>query len=250
MPSFRAGKPPKPYRVRERKTAGSKVQVVVGKVGGRGKSYDKTITAKDEHKLLRAGLQFVPRQNNPSGNAARGNDPYDDIIGNGPGLNQGGYNEDVVGEQYGQGDEASPLADDIIPRRRPNASLNQSRAANWLRCESRITHVLYSGHAYVCQCTASIWKEVRFISLTSYETRRMSYCPCGASAANIATTGFFPSTPVEPGTVFAIDLLKLLHYQAVRGAVSKYAWAEGLRAYFEDVNRVAVQPFFRLVSTS
>jgi hypothetical protein len=101
---------------------------------------------------------------------------------------------------------------------------------------------------YKCQCTASIHKQVRFISLTSYEVRRISYCPCGASAANLATVGFFPSTPIEPGTVFAIDLLKLLHCQSVRGALSKYAWAEVLRAYFEEVKRAAIQPFFRPVS--
>lgn len=57
--------------------------------------------------------------------------------------------------------------------------------------------------------------------------------------------GMFPSTPVRPQTLFAVEVLQLYHLQSVRGSISKTAWAEGLREQLE-LKGLKVIPHFAI----
>ena len=76
----------------------------------------------------------------------------------------------------------------------------------------------------------------------------MDYCACGKRCAQLVKHGLFPSTPVRPRTLFAISLLELLHLQAIRGACSKYAWAEGLRDLLKGILGIEILSFHVPVS--
>ena len=76
----------------------------------------------------------------------------------------------------------------------------------------------------------------------------VDYCACGQRCAQLVKREIFPSTPIRPRTLFSISLLELLHLQSIRGACSKYAWAEGLRDLLEGVLGIEIQPFHASVS--
>ena len=77
----------------------------------------------------------------------------------------------------------------------------------------------------------------------------IDYCACGQRCAQLVKRGLFPSTPIRPRTLFAISLLELLHLQSIRGACSKYAWAEGLRDLLEGMLGIEISPFHASVSS-
>ena len=87
--------------------------------------------------------------------------------------------------------------------------------------------------------------EVRVISLQEYQRERITYCRCGLRCAQLVSRGLFPSTPINPKTVFSVRLLELLHSVCVRGSCSKYAWAEGLRECLENLYLQEIPPFHR-----
>ena len=87
---------------------------------------------------------------------------------------------------------------------------------------------------------------VEVLPPSAYSVQPVSYCRCGSDSANLlASRSFFPSKPLKPRTVFAINLLKLFHLQCVRGAISKLAWAEGWRAFFEEEMGRIIPSFHR-----
>jgi hypothetical protein len=130
--------------------------------------------------------------------------------------------------------------------RRSKASQRQATALNWRAAEDRMVDIHF-GKNLTCTCNWREIVEVRFISCEQYKVRRVSYCACGLASSLLFNDGFFPSTPVKPRTVFSIKLLALLHQQAVRGSISKYAWAEGLRAFHEEELGKVIPSFHRLL---
>jgi hypothetical protein len=164
----------------------------------------------------------------------------DDYIPNFPEPNQFD-----LGDEYGT--ECWPVQSLWNTKsRRSKAAERQATALNWRLAENRMVD-MYFGENLQCNCR---WKQsvkVRFISCEHYTLRNVRYCSCGLASSSLFKQGFFPSTPVKPRTVFSIKLLAVLHQQAVRGSISKYAWAEGLRAFHEEELGKVISPFHRLL---
>ena len=107
---------------------------------------------------------------------------------------------------------------------------SQKRASNWLNTERLIVTLLKTPYnaERACPCPSCQSREVRFVDLVEYRTGPYSFCGCGSDAAQLASKGWFPSSPVRPGTVFSERLLDLLHAVSVRGPHSKYGLGEVL----------------------
>lgn len=151
-------------------------------------------------------------------------------------------------------------------RRRVKDAARQRLAENWGKIEPWLAS--YSlGRDYEvprCECSGVERVEVRVISLVGkgnywreiyhtidimlitstgfiagYRKAIVGYCICGRRCAQLIKHGLFPTTPIKPRTLFSVELLRLLHLQSMRGACSKYAWAEGLRDMLEtSINEV------------
>jgi hypothetical protein len=131
--------------------------------------------------------------------------------------------------------------------RRPKAAARLATATNWLEAEKRMIAIRTSmERAVPCDCpTETI--DARFISLEAYEVRAITLCKCGRRSSMFVEEGFFPSTPIKPRTFFSFKLLRILHEQAIRGGISKYAWAAGLRAVHEIYMAKTLPDFYELL---
>jgi hypothetical protein len=117
----------------------------------------------------------------------------------------------------------------IFPRRRSSDSDDYQYAQNWRKAEERIVEIMFSGDITPCSCRSpSRTVKLVCVGLKEYRVRSYTHCSCGMSAALLVKKGFFPASPIHPRLVFELDLLQTLYEQTVRGAMSKYAWAEGL----------------------
>jgi len=234
-------KRPKPIRL-DRAGVGGRVKHIVSKVAGQGKAWEKTIQFRQEPALIARGPKLV---DNPSTlPTTRSNSNYLDVIGSGEEI---GLNLCDDGGQYvGEEQEINPVLDAI--RKRSNPRRSQKRCENWAKTKEAITTLLLGGDIGLCACHSRSSKSVYHIGLLSYDIKDVSYCNCSRGAAANASAGFFPSTPIRPGTVFSIDLLELLQEQCLRaGNMSIYGWGEGLRAFIEKRLGRTIQSFHRLV---
>ena len=101
-----------------------------------------------------------------------------------------------------------------------------------------------AGESILSTCSCKPYTvEAHVISLEEYRWERIAYCRCGLRCAQLVSRGLFPSTPINPKTVFSVCLLEFLHSVCVRGSCSKYAWAEGLRECLENIYLQEIPPF-------
>jgi hypothetical protein len=229
-----------------RRTAGTNVKHVVTRFGGAGNSWEKTIKRGQEEKVLQNGpkLIFTEQQNSAGARAARRNAHH--------------MHEDDIIPNFGDAVEYTPgVVDDnndvlkIFPRRRSSDSDDYQCAQNWRKTEDRIVEIMFSGDITPCCCKrASRTVKLVIVGLKDYRVRSYTHCPCGLSAALLVKEGFFPASPIYPQLVFELDLLRTLYEQSVRGAMSKYAWAEGLRAKFEKQSGSILPSFYKGVCTA
>ena len=72
-------------------------------------------------------------------------------------------------------------------------------------------------------------------------------CIIGMSSSLLVQLGWFPSSPIKPRTVFSLRLLWILHEMSVRGKMSRFAWAAGLRAALGKEYIKDIPPFDKLL---
>lgn len=178
-------------------------------------------------------------------NHSTGAQNYQDTIGSeqGAGL-LGPYNESDDDE-----DRAINPALRAILRKRSQAILIRSRKQSeyWAKTEALITALLLGEDIEACSCNSRASMSVRHIGVTSYDTKLVNYCNCSHGAASAATLGFFPSRPIRPGTIFAIELLEQLQEQLQLRTTSIHGWCKELRASIEKQLGTAVPSFEKTV---
>jgi len=220
---------------------GAKVRYVVS---GQGKKlWEKRISFREEAALIAKAPIVVERPSTLPRTQSSGN--YLDVIG--PGEEIDLELLDGSGQDVGEEQEINPALDVI--RKRSNPQRRQKHFENWAKTEEMATTLLLGGNIGACNCYSKSSKSVRHVGLLDYDIRAVTYCNCSRGAAASASSGFFPSTPIRPGTVFSIDLLELLQEQCLRaGSMSIYGWGEGLRAFIEKRVGRTIPSFHRLVS--
>jgi len=128
----------------------------------------------------------------------------------------------------------------MISQRRSGLSESQKLAQNWPEDEKMLSEAIYSRSERACECIHRDVVNVSHITMESYTWRDVPYCQCATSASHLISSGFFPSSPRKPRTVFSLKLLRTLHEQCSRGSISKEAWAGGLRAAFEEAIKMVL----------
>lgn len=219
-------RPKKTYKVKSKKY-----------VHGGGQTVTRTYNAAQERKTTQrakdTGWHEI-RRDNREREADYGME-YDD------------FRDDTAGMGLDLGDDPLPL--ELLrqrhPRRRNNARIRKARADNWRDLISTIVAV-HQGTQSDCNCTPTqqSWR-LRIISLHRIQYREIHSCTCKYKIAALIRDGLFPASPSRPTTAFNIRLLRLLHNQVVRGPLSKYAWADGLRASLEYEHGRPVTSFYR-----
>ena len=118
---------------------------------------------------------------------------------------------------------------------------------NWRDVEMILSEAIYSRSERACECISRDVVKVRHITTETYTCRDIPYCHCTTSASRLISSGFFPSSPGTPRTLFSLKLLRTLHEQSTSYSCSKEAWAGGLRAAFEADNKMVLPDFSRPV---
>jgi hypothetical protein len=149
------------------------------------------------------------------------------------------------------------LIDVLSPMRWNRNQLLYARLQNWERIEPLMAKLSLGEPVPPCNCH-EYNIEVRVISPEDYTIETIPFRRCGLRCARLISRGLFPSTPVNPKTVFPINPIDLL-WRVVRwGSCSKYAFAEGLRETLENkmhaevprFDRAIIDAYKRFVSTS
>jgi hypothetical protein len=211
----------------------------IARAGRRGGTFVQNLSYSaaqrwSDHLKTRPNRLIAPRQQDP-----RGDHDADIAFG------RLGDHEDGIAYQPDQENPYELNEDDARAARanhqntlkkwcRPKAAEREATAENWLEAEKRMVAFRISTERAVPCDRPTETINARFISLESYEVRRIRLCICGCRASIFIEEGFFPSVPIKPRTFFSLKLLRLLDEQAVRGGISKYAWAAGLRAVHES----------------
>jgi len=130
-----------------------------------------------------------------------------------------------------------------ISQRRSWLSERQKLAQNWREVEKILLEAICSRSERACKCFRPDVVNVRHITMGRYTWRDVPYCQCATLASHLISSGFFPSSPRKPRTVFSLKLLRTLHELCTRGSISKEVWAGGLRAAFEADNKMVLPDF-------
>jgi hypothetical protein len=137
----------------------------------------------------------------------------------------------------------------IHKKKRSRVGERKKLSENWVETEAMMVELLRRGPSrLVCTCARKFSVQVRILSLDSWSLKTINYCNCALSTVELVREGFFPATPRKPRTAFSVRMLQVLHEQSVRGAISKTAWAEGLRVAYEYEHRTTLPNFTRAVS--
>jgi hypothetical protein len=135
----------------------------------------------------------------------------------------------------------------MISQRRLRLSERPKLAQNLQEVGKILSEAIFSWSERACECIRRDVVNVRHITMESYTWIHVPYCQCATSASHLISSGFFPSSPRKPCTVFSLKLLRTLHEQCTRGSLSKEALAGGLRAAFEADNKMVLPDFSRPV---
>ena len=151
--------------------------------------------------------------------------------------------------------DISPQLPDLIDAiqgttRSHNFNKSPKRASNWSNTEQLIVTLLKTPYnaEQACPCLSRQSHEVRFVDLVEYQTGPCSFCGCGSDAGQLACEGWFPSSPVQPGTVFSERLLDLLDAVSVKRPHFRYGFGKALRACLEKKHHAIFPTFQWLVS--
>ena len=232
---------PRAKRLSRKVAPGERVHHVIAGFPGRGKTVKRIIAANKEASLLKNAPRLVPK----AANRSRADGYYDIIGGYGGGIAANLAGADPQDSDDSEGVDALI---DVIPGRQRNNDVESRRLAeNWQKTEESIVGLLLHQPLTECGCIGVQSVNVRHIGLTTYQEKVIHYCHCGRSAAMLVDSGYFPSRPIKPGTVFSMELLELLHEQFIRGAVSKYGWGEGLRSFLERKHTIRIPCFRKLL---
>lgn len=210
---------------------------VIGTFGGYGKPSSRTVdTLRFEKRLLRAGSGI--RSIGPPRPSVHPPDALPDAAALG------------FGAQYEQGADRGYIVPVVVQcmKKRWRYAERRRAAENWAETDKMAAELLHSGDS-MHPCVCSNFKEVavRHIGLEKYVLKPITYCYCANSCRALIKSGYFPSTPRSPGTVFSMRLLETLHQQSTRGSISKQAYAEGLLEMFENDHRAVLPSFTRSV---
>jgi hypothetical protein len=227
---------------RKRKTAVFETVALGGYGGSKARTMD---IRKGERRIQLQAPNLIGRgRNGPSGGDQNrflplqleyeqeqlGNQPDDELYVRNDGIH---WVDEIIGT--------------TISQRRSRLSERQKLAQNWREVEKILSEAIYSRSERACECIRRDVVNVRHITMESYTWRDVPYCQCATSASRLISSGFFPSSPRKPRTVFSLKLLRTLHEQCTRGSISKEAWAGGLRAAFEADNKMVLPDFSRPV---
>jgi len=242
---------PAQHTISRRGLRPSSTIVVIAPYGGVGARRRVTMNARRVDRLFamsapdvsfpNRGLAASYEQRHPTRSNIYDPGPY--TIGgiDSHGVHAGGY----MGE-----DGDAPLIEVFNWRNRSRVGERQRLSENWKQTEKVLAQFLHFGAAEsICTCASKHRVEVRLLSFECWATRSMDYCNCPHSTITLIEQGFFPSTPRKPRTAFSIRLLQILHEQSVRGAISKSAWADGLRAVYEYDLKTSLPGFARQVNS-
>ena len=130
-----------------------------------------------------------------------------------------------------------------ISQRRSRLSERQKLAQYWREIEKILSEAIYSRSERACECIHRDVVNISHITMEGYTWIDVPYCQCATSASSLIFSGFFPSSPKKPRTVFSLKLLRTLHEQFTRGSSSKEAQAGGLRAAFEADDKMVLPDF-------